>query len=260
MKEKINYIVRELLNIHKQLKETRIASSLSLVDILAVLYYKILNVYPNDPLREERDRVIISKAHGALALYPILADLGFFDKEELKKIGKNFLGSIPDPLIPGFETINGSLGHGVGVGCGIALALKYKKIDSNVVVIVGDGELNEGSIWEGVIFARAKNLNNLTIIVDANKISMQDFSKNILDLEPLEDKFKAFHFDVLTCNGHDIEELLIVLENIHKRDKPKIIIANTIKGYRVPSLENKSLSHVMSLEDDEIDKLLRIFS
>jgi transketolase len=260
LNEKVKYVTIETLKIHKQLPETRIASSLSPIEIFVALYYgNILKYNPKNPKDENRDRFIISKGHGSISMYPILADLGFFDKKELKNAGKNFLGSIPDPVIPGYETINGSLGHGLGVGCGIAIALKRKNKNQNVVVLCGDGELNEGSMWEAIMFAPQHKLDNLTLIVDNNKVSMLDFSKNIIDLNPLKEKFKAFKWDVFEIeNAHNIKKTYTVLKKaVNKRKKqPKVVIANTIKGKGIDFLENNPLSHVLSIKKEEINKYI----
>lgn len=254
--------VREgTLNIHRIAQETRLASSLSCVEIFVVLYYgKILNYDSSNIKWEDRDRFIISKGHGAISLYPILADLGFFDKKELSKVCKegSFLGGIPDSIIPGFETINGSLGHGLGVACGISLALKRKKKKEKVFVLLGDGELYEGSIWEAIMFAGEHKLDNLIVIVDSNKVCMLDFCKNILDLEPLGEKFKTFKWQASKVDGHDINQLYNTLLKLKKNEssEPKVLIANTLKGKGVPSLETDSLSHIKSLSSIEIDKVI----
>lgn len=263
LKEKSLEVRKETLNLHKLLPEMRIASCLSAVEILVVLYYgKILNFNPKDTNWKNKDRFIVSKGHGALSLYYVLADLGFFKKEELKKVGKenSIFGSIPDCRVPGFETINGSLGHGIGVGCGIALALKKKKLDANVFVLSGDGELYEGAVWEAIMFAGHRHLDNLLVIVDNNKICMLDYCKNIIDLEPLDKKFSAFNWKTkIVDDGHNIEKLYYALINL-KKDKskrPKILIANTIKGKGVQQLENDTLCHVKSLKDYEIDNIIK---
>lgn len=194
-------------------------------------------------------------------MYPLLADLGFFDKDELKNVCKDntFLGAIPDPIIPGYETINGSLGHGLGVGCGMALGLKLKQKEKNVIVLTGDGELNEGSNWEAIMFAPQHNLDNLTLIIDYNKVSMLDFSKNIIDLNSLNKKFEAFNWDVHEIeDGHNVKEVYTTLNSaIKKRNaKPKVVIVNTIKGKGVPFLETHSLSHILSIKPEDIDNLI----
>jgi transketolase len=261
LKEKSTWVRKETLKIHKIAPETRISSSLSPVEIFVVLYYgEILNFDAKNVKWEGRDRFIISKGHGAISLYPILADLGYFEKNELNNVCKkgSFLGGIPDSIIPGFETINGSLGHGLGVACGMALALKRKKAKEMVFVLLGDGELYEGSVWEAIMFAGEHKLENLILILDNNRACMLDYCKKILDLEPHEEKFKAFKWDVVTVDGHDLNQLyhsLITLKE-EKNNKPKLLIANTIKGKGVPRLETDPLSHIKSLNPAEIDELL----
>jgi transketolase len=172
----------------------------------------------------------------------------------------SFLGGIPDIIIPGFETTNGSLGQGLGVACGISLALKRRNADLKVFVLLGDGELYEGSVWEAIMFASEHKLNNLIVIVDNNKICMLDYCKNIIDLAPLEEKFKLFKWKVgTTIDGHDVEAVYNALQAL-KEDKgshPKVLIADTVKGKGVPQLERDSLCHTKSLKEDEINVLLR---
>lgn len=261
LKNKAKWVRTETLNLHKFAQGIRIASCLSCIEIFTVLYYgRILNFNPKNILWEKRDRFIVSKAHGAVSLYPILAELGFFSKEELKNIcGQNScFGSIPDCSIPGFETINGSLGHGLGVACGIALALKRKKTNSCVFVLSGDGELFEGAVWEAIMFAGHHNLDNLILIVDNNKISMLDWCKNIIDLEPIDEKFKVFNWKTKIVDGHNVEELYYALSDFKKdkSNKPKVLIANTVKGKGVPKLENDVLCHIKSLSKEEIDGII----
>lgn len=261
LKDKSVWVRKETLKIHKLAPQIRIASCLSAVEIFVVLYYgKILNFNPKDANWESRDRFIVSKAHGAVSLYPILADLGFFSKEELKKVcsENSILGSIPDCSIPGFEAINGSLGHGLGVGSGIALALKKRSLDARVFVLSGDGELFEGAVWESIMFTSHHNLNNLILIVDSNKICMLDYCKNVIDLEPLDEKFRVFNWKVRIVDGHNIGELYYALEDF-KKDKssqPKVLIANTKKGKGVQQLETDPLCHIKSLNEKEIDKII----
>lgn len=262
LKEKSKYVRCQTLHIHKLAPETRVASSLSPIEIFVSLYYgEILNYNPKNPRDEERDRFIISKGHGSISMYPLLADIGFFDKEELTKVCQDgtFLGGIPDPIIPGYETVNGSLGHGLGVGSGIAVALKTKQKTQNVVVLTGDGELNEGSNWEAIMFAPQHKLDNLTLIVDYNKVSMLDFSKNIIDMSSLNKKFEAFNWDVFEINdGHNIQEVYNSLKTTiqMRNNKPKVVIVNTVKGKGVPFLETHSLSHILSVKPEDIDTLI----
>jgi len=255
---KAKWVRKKTLEIHKLEPGTRIASSLSCVELLVSLFYgKILNFDAKNLNLEERDRFIASKGHGTISLYPILADLGFFPIDELDNIcnENSFLGSIPDFFIPGYETINGSLGHGPGVGCGIALSLKNKNSSSNVFVLTGDGELYEGSVWEAFMFASHNNLDNYIVVVDRNKVSMLDYTNKVVKLEPLDEKFKSFGFEVVKIDGHNIDltvKQLFYLKNL-KTGKPKVLIAETIKGKGVPSLENDCLSHIRSLTPEQVD-------
>lgn len=262
LRNKASWVRQETLKIHKIAPGIRLASSLSCVEILTVLYYgKVLNYDPQNIYSEERDRFIISKAHGSVSFYPILADLGFFDMKELGMVGRqgSILGDIPDCSIPGYETVNGSLGHGLGVACGMALALKKKNRREKVFVLSGDGELYEGAVWEAIMFATHHNLNNLVLIIDNNKICMMDRCVNIINIEPLDAKFKAFKWNVAVVDGHNIEELYTVLSS-RKKDKgdgPNAVIANTVKGKGVPSLEADPLCHIRALKAEEIEALLR---
>jgi len=263
LKEKSKFIRCETLRIHKLAPETRVASSLSPIEIFVSLYYgDILHFNPKDSRDKNRDRFIISKGHGSISMYPILADIGFFNKEELNNVCKEgtFLGGIPDPIIPGYETVNGSLGHGLGVGAGIAIALKTNNKEQNVVVLAGDGELNEGSNWETIMFAPQHKLDNLTLIVDYNKVSMLDYSKNIIDLNSLNAKFEAFNWNVYeVIDGHDVDEVYNTLHKAvnNRGKKPKVVIVNTIKGKGVPFLETHSLSHILSVKPEDIDKIIK---
>lgn len=261
LREKCRRVRAETLRIHKIAPGIRVASALSCVEILVALHYgKIMQFYPEKPYHEERDRLIISKAHGTVSYYPILADLGYFPKEQLAKVGKNgsILGDIPDNSIPGYETVNGSLGHGVGVACGIALALKAKKSNRVVYVLLGDGELYEGSVWEAIMFAGQHQLDNLIVIIDNNKICMLDYCSKIINLEPVEDKFNCFGWEPFSVDGHNVEKLCAVLTEVSGRraGKPKVVIANTIKGKGVPKLEGDSLCHIRALKPEEIDALI----
>ena len=262
MKEKSRWVWRETLKIHKFCPESRIASSLSCVEILVALYYGgVLDFDPKQPFSEDRDRLIISKGHGSISYYPILADLGFIDKKELDAPGTlgNKLKAIPDTLIEGYETINGSLGHGIGVGIGMALGLKAKGSERKVFVLVGDGELNEGSMWEAIMLAGHHKLDNLCVIVDKNNLCMLDYCRNIVDLEPIEAKFQAFGWDAATVDGHDEQAVADALTAFKARKvgaRSLVVVAHTVKGRGVKSLEADSLCHIKSLKPEAIDKLL----
>ncbi len=261
LKQKVKWVKRETLKLHKLAPETRLASSLSDIEIFVALYYgSILSFDSSNAGSEKRDRLIVSKGHGAVCLYPILADLNFFSRDELQKIGSkdSFLCVIPDTGVPGFETINGSLGLGLGVACGMAIALKRKKSDRKVFILCGDGELNCGVLWEAVMFAAFHKLNNLILIIDNNKLSMLGFQKDILGLEPLDKKFRAFGWKTRSVDGHNIGKLLTALNALKndKSDMPGVLIADTRKGNGIPQLENDPLCHIKSLKPQEVDKIL----
>ena len=259
MRNKAHFLRKEALKLHKLAGETRIASTLSAIEIFVVLYYGRVLSFSEDFEWKDRDRLIISKGHGSFCIYPILADIGYFDKSELQKMGRanSILGAIPDSLIPGFETTNGSLGHGLGVGCGIALALKRKNCSQKVFVVAGDGELNEGSMWEAIMFASYHKLDNLILIIDNNKISMLGHQKDIIVNTPFTDRFKSFDWETNKVDGHDVENLFNALIAAKKNcGKPQVVIAETVKGKGVAVLEDKPLCHVMSLNPSEIDATL----
>jgi transketolase len=261
LKQKALWVRKETLKIHKIAPETRIASSLSAVEILVALYYgELIKFNPKNLKWENRDRFIISKGHGSICFFPILADLGFFDKKELERVGQegSFLGCIPDCIIPGYETTNGALGHGLGVACGVSLGLKRKGKSEKVFVLLGDGELFEGAVWEAIMFAGEHKLNNLILIIDRNRVCMLDFCENVIDLNPLDHKFIHFRWKVETVDGHDIHQLFPALVTLKedREEKPKVLIANTVKGKGVPHLETDPLSHVKNLKPEEIDRIV----
>jgi transketolase len=261
LSEKAHWIWRETLAIHRRAPETRLASSLSSIEIFVALYYGgVLKFNPIHPLDEMRDRCVISKGHGSICMYPILADLGFFPVEELLKVchSGGFLGGIPDPVIPGYETVNGSLGHGLGVATGMALGLKAKKAEENIFVVSGDGELHEGANWEAIMFASQHKLDNLHLIVDDNKISMLGYTDDIVSHDSLGGRLTSFGWECQAVDGHDVHAVTKVLEVMKKNrtGKPKALIARTLKGRGVPGLENAALSHIMNPKPELIDSLL----
>jgi len=260
LKAKAQWVWEETLKIHQRAPETRVASSLSSVEIFVVLYYGgFLKFDPSNPLWDGRDRCIASKGHGSLCMYPILADLGYFPMAELEKVCQpgSFLGGIPDPVIPGYETVNGSLGHGVGVGSGMALALKRRNRNERVYVVAGDGELHEGANWEAFMFAAHHQLNHLTVIVDDNHTCMLGRTDDILSHRSLKEKFTAFGWGVREVDGHSVDEVYTALsEARNEEDGPQVIIAKTVKGHGVPELEANPLCHVMAVKPDVIGGLL----
>jgi transketolase len=261
LEQRAKWVWRETLAIHRHSPETRLASSLSSVELFVALYYGgVLNFDAQDPRMESRDRCVISKGHGSICMYPILADLGYFPKEELQRVCKagGILGGIPDPVIPGYETINGSLGHGLGVGTGMALGLKTKKSDANVFVVCGDGEMHEGANWEAIMFAGQHGLDNLHLIVDDNRVSMLGYTDDIVSMSALDRRLEAFGWDCEHVTGHDaqaVAESMLKLKST-RQHKPKALLCRTIKGRGVPGLENAALAHIMNPKPELVDELL----
>lgn len=236
-------------------------SALSLVEILRVLYDDILNYRPTDPKWKSRDRCVFSKGHGCLALYVLLAEKGFFPKDELWKFCKKdgILGGHPEyGKIPGVEASTGSLGHGLSIGIGFALNARYEKSDHHTYVIIGDGESNEGSIWEAALCAAHHHLSNLTVIIDYNKQQSYDTTFKVLNLEPLAEKWKSFGFATTEVDGHSVQQLKSVLSELPlEQNKPSAIICHTIKGKGIPFVEkNLKWHHKSNLKQQEIDDLL----
>lgn len=238
-----------------------LASSLSSVEILVALYFgDILQYDPKRPEWDERDRFILSKGHSALALYYILARVGYYDKTEVKSFcmeGTIFGGLATYGKIPGVEMTSGSLGHGLSFAAGIAMAskIKYDACSARVYAMLGDGELQEGEVWEAALFISHNKLTNLTIIIDNNKIQATGYSANIVNLEDLGEKWRAFGFHVVEVDGHNVEQLISSLKM--KADKPKVIIANTIKGKGLSFAENKGDWHYKMPSEKEVEIGLR---
>lgn len=261
LRAKADWVWRETLGIHRRAPETRLASSLSSIEIFVALYYGgVLRFNPTNPRDESRDRCIISKGHGSICMYPILADLGYFPMEELQHVCESgsFLGGIPDPVIPGYETVNGSLGHGLGVATGMALGLKRKANNRSVFVVAGDGELHEGANWEAIMFAAQHKLDNLHLVVDNNSISMLGYTDDIVSHGDLGTRLSSFGWDCLEVQGHDVHALQSVLQQQKTKlnGRPKALIAKTLKGRGVPGLENAPLSHIINPKPELIDSLL----
>ena len=239
-------------------KKGHLGGAFSSIDILRVLYDDILNYDLKNVNWELRDRLIYSKGHGCLALYAILADKGFINKKELKNCF-NFdsrLGGHPEPIIPGVEVPTGSLGHGLAIGVGMAIASKILNRKNFVFVILGDGELGEGSIWESALCAAKHKLGNLIAILDYNKFQSSGSVKEILDLEPLNKKWTSFGFEVNEIDGHNVKEIKKNLESykIHS-NKPKILICHTIKGKGIDFAENTAEWHFKRIDEEDRIKL-----
>jgi transketolase len=219
-----------------------VGSSMSLVEILRVLYDDVLRFRAQEPDWPERDRMILSKGHGCLALYVMLADKGFISADHLDTFCRrdSILGGHPEASkIPGVEASTGALGHGLPVGVGMALAARMQKRDSRVFVVMGDGEINEGSVWEAALCAGKHRLAGLTAIVDYNKIQSAGFTRDIQDLEPLLDKWRAFGFAAAEVDGHDVAALRALFGRLPLAgDRPTAVICHTVKGKGIAFAEN----------------------
>jgi transketolase len=242
-------------------KASHIGSALSIADILAVLYFDLMRIYPESPNNENRDILILSKGHACVSVYATLGLKGFFDLIELDTYGQNgskFMNHISHK-VPGVEFSTGSLGHGLPYATGIALGKKMKKVENQVIVILGDGELDEGSNWEALLFASHHELDNLTIVIDYNNLQSLTTVNDTINLEPLVDKFIAFGCSVFSVDGHDHLELYEVLKSSfdNKNLKPHVIIANTIKGKGVSYMENKVKWHYSTPNQDELIMALK---
>lgn len=228
-------------------KGSHIGAILSVTDIIAVLYNDIAKIDPKNPKMPERDRIILSKGHAGAAIYAALAEKGFFDVEELKTHyadGSRLSGHVSHKGIPGVEFSTGSLGHGLSVGAGMAYGIKKDKKNNKVFVILGDGECDEGSVWEAVLMANHYRLNNLVAVIDHNKMQSLDFCDNTIELSPFADKWKAFGWNVIDIDGHSHDELRDAYKMATTSDnKPTVIIANTIKGKGISFMENNILWH-----------------
>lgn len=230
-----------------------VGGALSTIDILTALYYKVMAVNPQEPYQERRDRFILSKGHGVLGLYTILADLGYFSEEHLdtyKKMGSILQGHPEARRTPGIEMSVGSLGQGISYGVGKALALKLKGINNKVYVMVGDGELQEGQNWEALAAAYHFKINNLMVIVDHNKLQLDKSLKDELSYDNLREKFLSFGWQIREINGHNMTE---IIENLQGEDKhgPTAIIAHTVKGKGISFMENQVSWHCATMSHEQ---------
>ncbi len=236
--------------------------SMSLVEIMISLYFYKLRYNPKNPKWEDRDRIVISKGHATPVVYLTLAEAGFFPKEELESFRK-FNSMLQGHVyigVPGIEFNTGSLGQGLSAGIGMALAARYKKKDFSVYVILGDGEIQEGSIWEAAMFASHHKVNNICAIIDYNKVQENGFVEKILSIEPLGDRWEAFGWNVLEIKGHDYEEIISALDKFDElkksTDKPTVIVAHTVKGKGVSFMEYNHVFHGRAPNEEEFKKAL----
>jgi transketolase len=245
--ERSKYLRRLVVRALEGGERGHVGSSMSLVEIMRVLYDDILRYRPNEPKWRDRDRMILSKGHGCIALYVMLAEKGFIPLKTLDTFCRrdSILGGHPEAAkVPGVEASTGSLGHGLSYGVGMALAARIEKRDSRVIVVMGDGEINEGSVWEAALCAGKHRLSNLTAVVDYNKIQSAGPTREIQDLEPLTEKWRAFGFATMEVDGHDVT----ALRNLFRRlpfapEKPSAVICHTVKGKGISFAENDANWH-----------------
>ena len=256
------YIRKKVLELTKIAGGGHLGGGLSMVDMTVALYHHVMNVDPKKPDWPDRDRFILSKGHGAIALDPVLARVGYFPEEDL-----NTFNQLDSPFgmhtnaksTPGIEHSTGSLGHGLSVGVGMALGARLENADWRVFCLVGDGELQEGSMWEAIMSAAHFKLGNLVAIIDRNKYSIDGLTEDVMALEPLDEKLSAFRWNVLEVNGHDMAEIINVFEELPPPDSdtPTIIIANTEKGYGVSFMRGEAKWHYGAIDSDLEEQALK---
>ena len=257
-KEKARQLRRDVLEAVYKAGRGHIGGAYSMLDLLTVIYYG--EEFRHDKKvrsREERDYLILSKGHSAVGLYAVLCDYGYIDEDELNYINKGrMLAEHPNHKIPGIEIASGSLGHGISVATGIALSKKMDKEKNRVIVIQGDGECYEGSVWEAAMIAAHLKLSNLCLIIDRNNLITHGRTEEINGLEPLAEKWKAFGWETIEINGHDHEEIKRSLKYFYNKttQKPTLILANTVKGYGVSFMENKKEWHHGSINEIQYEE------
>ena len=236
--------------------------SLSATDILTAIYFgDILQYDSSNPSDLKRDRFILSKGHASALMYCVLARAGYFPEEKLqeyRKIGSElFLSGHPHPKTPGVEIASGSLGQGLSVGHGIALGARVDGLDYNVYVVLGDGEIQEGQIWEAAMSAAKFNSNNLIAIIDNNKVAQDNLTKDLKNIEPLEDKWLSFGWDVYRIDGHSMKDIMTTLSLPLHSNKPRVIIADTVKGKGVSFMEGNKGWHGVAPNEEDLKKALK---
>ena len=260
LKKKAIKIRRDILMMLEKSGSGHTGGSLSLVEILVALYYYKMKHDPKNPGWQGRDRLLLSKGHGCPALYAVLADCGYFPREKLwglRKLGSLLQGH-PQRGLQGIEISSGSLGQGLSIANGMALANRMDKVNSKIYCIMGDGETNEGQIWEAAMTASHYGLSSVCGIVDYNKMQIDGFCCDVKGLEPYAEKWKSFGWHTLEIDGHDLTALMNALDEADRvKDKPQVLIAHTVKGKGVSFTENRVEWHGIAPKKDELEKALK---
>lgn len=264
--------IKELEKISKQARQLMVEAliragcghpggAFSSVDLITALYFSVMKINPQNPRWEERDRFILSKGHSSVALYAVLCLRGFLDRDTFLTFRQDnsVLSGHPDMhKVPGIEASTGSLGHGLSVGAGLALAAKIDKRKYKTFVLMGDGETQEGSVWEAAMFAHHYRLDNLIGIIDRNKLQIDGPTETVMALEPYAGKWEAFGWEVKEIGGHSISEIIKVLRKVpFKKNKPSLVIAKTVKGKGISFMENNCQWHGKALKDEHADMARR---
>ena len=261
-KKKLQDIARELrltvIDVMAWSGGAHVGGSLSITDILTILYFKYLNLRPEEPQWEDRDRFILSKGHAAAGYIPVLAKRGYFAEDTLKtfnQFGSPFAMHPDCNKVVGCDASAGSLGHGLSMAVGLGLGARYLGADWKTVCLMGDGECCEGTVWEAAMSAPQFKLGNVIGIIDRNRLMIDGFTEDVMPLEPFADKWRAFNWEVIEVNGHDFDELDAALEKAWvAKDKPVLIYANTIKGKGVDFMENNVVWHYASGDSSVCEK------
>lgn len=260
LKARAKQVRRDIVDMTAKAKSGHPGGSLSATEIVTALYFGIMNHDPKNPEDPNRDRLVLSKGHASPLLYSVLAEAGYFDRKLLptfRELGSPLQGHPDRRRLPGVEASTGSLGQGISIGVGMALARKIDKKDFYTYIVMSDGEMNEGQTWEAAAMAAHHNLDHLVMILDYNKYQLDDSCKNICDMEPMADKWRAFRWDVQEIDGHDFTQ---VIEAINKakqvKGKPAVVIAHTIKGKGVSFMENNNEFHGVAPTAEEQQRAL----
>ena len=260
LEKKATELRKDIVTMICKSKSGHPGGSLSVIDILTALYYDVMNIDVANPKKEDRDRFVLSKGHAAPALYAVLADKGYINKEllgTLRQFGSPLTGHPDMKQVSGVEISTGSLGQGLSVANGMALASRLQNIPYRVYVAMGDGELQEGQVWEAAMTSAQYKLDNLTAFVDYNNLQIDGNVSDIMNVASVEDKFKAFGWNVLTIDGHNFQEILDAVEKAKEcKGKPTMIVANTVKGKGVDFMENVCGFHGVAPTEEETKRAI----